>query len=82
MDYDNYSKGVLEDDSGFDIRRFRFGLAGHIKYGSGWNYKIEVDLTDGENTLSDAYLSRHSSKWGTIRVGNQKVAQTLSGLTS
>ena len=77
-----YSSGILEDDNGFNIRRFRLGLAGHVIPWPGWNYKLEVDLTDGENTLSDAYLSWRFKKWGTIRIGNQKVAQTLSGQTS
>jgi len=77
-----YSSGVLGDDDGFSIRRFRLGLAGRIKIWPGWNYKVEVDLTDGENSLSDAYLSWRSEKWGTFRIGNQKVAQTLSGQTS
>ena len=77
-----YSSGVLEDDNGFELRRFRLGLAGHVIPWPGWNYKLEVDLTDGANTLSDAYLSWRFKKWGTIRIGNQKVAQTLSGQTS
>ncbi len=77
-----YTSGVLEEDSGFQVRRFRVGLAGRVVPWPNWNYKVEMDLTDGENTLSDAYLSWHSHKWGTFRVGNQKVAQTLSGQTS
>ena len=44
--------------------------------------RLEFDLTDRENSLSDAYLSWRSEKWGTFRIGNQKVAQTLSGQTS
>lgn len=82
LDYSKYSSGVLHDDSGFLIRRIRLGLAGQVRFWTGWNYKLEFDLTDGENTLADAYLSWHSGKWGTIRIGNQKVAQTLSGQTS
>jgi phosphate-selective porin OprO/OprP len=77
-----YSSGVLKDDSGFSVRRFRLGLAGRVKIWPGWNYKLEFDLTDSENSLSDAYLSWRSEKWGTFRIGNQKVAQTLSGQTS
>jgi phosphate-selective porin OprO/OprP len=77
-----YSSGALKDDSGFSVRRFRLGLAGRVKIWPGWNYKLEFDLTDRENSLSDAYLSWRSEKWGTFRIGNQKVAQTLSGQTS
>jgi phosphate-selective porin OprO/OprP len=82
IDGARYSSGVLEDDNGFTIRRFRLGLAGRVRFWPGWNYKLEFDLTDGENSLSDAYLSWRSEKWGTFRFGNQKVAQTLSGQTS
>jgi phosphate-selective porin OprO/OprP len=82
MDVANYSSGILEDDSGFDVRRFRLGLAGHVRPWPFLNYKIEIDLTDSENTLSDAYLSWQTENWGTFRLGNQKVAQTLSGQTS
>jgi len=82
LDGTNYNGGVLDTDSGFDIRRFRLGIAGLFRSLPGWNYKLEVDLTDGENNLSDFYLSHRSEKWGTFRIGNQKVAQTLSGQTS
>jgi len=82
LDGTNYSGGVLEKDSGFDIRRFRLGIAGRFRFLPKWNYKLEVDLTDGENNLADFYVSRRSKRWGTLRIGNQKVAQTLSGQTS
>ena len=82
LDYTNYSSGILEDDSGFDVRRFRVGMAGQTKFDPDWHYKFEMDLSDSENTLSDAYLSRHSSKWGKFTLGNQKISQTLSGQTS
>jgi phosphate-selective porin OprO/OprP len=82
LDGARYSSGVLKDESGFIVRRFRLGLAGRVRIWPGWNYKLEVDLTDGENNLSDVYLSWRSKKWGTFRIGNQKVAQTLSGQTS
>jgi phosphate-selective porin OprO/OprP len=78
----HYSSGVLSDDSGVHIRRLRLGIVGNVKLWSRWTYKLEFDLTDGESTLSDAYLSYYMPKWGTIRIGNQRVAQTLSGQTS
>ncbi len=82
VDVVDYGSGILRDDSGVAIRRFRLGLAGRVKFWEGWNYKLEVDLTDGESTLSDAYLAYRTQRWGTIRIGNQKVAQTLSGQAS
>ena len=78
----HYSSGVLSDDSGAQMRRLRLGIVGTVKIWPGWNYKLEFDLTDGENTLADAYFSYYLPKWGTIRIGNQRVAQTLSGQTS
>jgi len=82
VDVVNYGSGILRDDSGVAIRRLRLGLAGYVKFWEGWNYKLEVDLTDGESTLSDAYIAYRTQRWGTFRIGNQKVAQTLSGQTS
>ena len=35
------------------MRRFRLGIAGRIIPWPGWNYKLEMDLTDGENTVKD-----------------------------
>jgi phosphate-selective porin OprO and OprP len=78
----NFSSGVLSDDSGASIRRFRVGLVGHFRWTESWNYKLEFDLTDSENRLADAYFNWTPGNWGTIRIGNQKVAQTLSGSTS
>jgi len=78
----HYSSGALSDDSGAQMRRLRLGIVGTVKVWPGWNYKLEFDLTDGENTLADAYFSYYLPKWGTIRIGNQRVAQTLSGQTS
>lgn len=82
LDFTNYSSGVLSDDSGLNIRRFRLGLAGSVKPWPNWNYKLELDLTDSENTLSDAYISWHSGDWGTLRIGSQKVTHSMSGGTS
>ena len=82
LDAIRYTSGVLADDSGFDLRRLRLGLAGHVLAWPSWTYKVEVDLTDGENTLSDTYLAWHAGEWGMLKLGNQKVAQTLSGQTS
>ena len=82
MDAAHFSSGVLSDDSGAIIRRFRAGLVGHFRWTENWSYKLEFDLTDSENRLADAYFNWTPGNWGTIRIGNQKVAQTLSGSTS
>ncbi len=82
FDVVDYGSGILRDDSGVAIRRLRLGLAGHVRFWEGWNYKLEFDLTDGESTLADAYFIHRTQRWGAFRIGNQKVAQTLSGQTS
>ena len=78
----HFSSGVLSDDSGFEVRRFRAGLVGHLRFTEQLDYMLEFDLTDSESSLSDAYLNWAPGNWGTIRLGNQKVSQSLSGSTS
>jgi hypothetical protein len=60
LDAAHYSSGVLKDDNGFNLRRFRLGLAGEVRFWPDWTYKLEVDLTDAENRIADVYLSRRS----------------------
>jgi phosphate-selective porin OprO/OprP len=80
-DYASYS-GMLSGEDGIELRRLRLGVAGKIKVRNKWNYKLELDLTDISSNLSDFYIARHTSKGGTLTIGNQRVAQTLSGMTS
>jgi len=80
-DYASYS-GALKDESGSELRRLRLGLAGKVKIWDKWSYKLELDLTDTSSSLSDFYLSHHTPNGGTLTIGNQRVAQTLSGMTS
>ncbi len=82
LDVARYNNGVLKEDGGVEVRRLRLGIAGQVRFLKGWNYKFELDLTDKESTLADAYFSYRTKRWGTFRIGNQRVAQTLSGQTS
>jgi len=81
-DYANYSSGVLKNEDGSNLRRLRLGLAGNVKFWDKWSYKLELDLTDNSSNLSDFYLAYHTPKGGTLTIGNQRIAQSLSGMTS
>ncbi len=81
-DYANYSSGVLKNEDGSELRRLRLGIAGKVKIWDRWSYKLELDLTDSSSNLSDFYVAYHTPKRGTLTIGNQRIAQTLSGMTS
>jgi phosphate-selective porin OprO/OprP len=78
-DYAAYPDGVLKDDDGSDLRRLRVGLVGVLS--DNLSYKSELDLTDGTNNLSDFYLKWDTSRFGSLILGNQRVAQNLSAMT-
>ncbi|MDX2460739.1 MAG: porin [Gammaproteobacteria bacterium] len=79
-EYAVYSNGVLDDDDGFDMRRFRVGMVGVLS--DTVSYKGELDLTDHNNNLSDFYLKWQTFRLGSFMIGNQRVAQNLSAMTS
>jgi phosphate-selective porin OprO/OprP len=82
LEYAAYSGDVPSSENGWDLRRLRFGIAGFTPFFDRVSYKLELDLTDGTNSLSDLYLQWDSLKRGSIRVGNQRVSQNLSAMTS
>jgi phosphate-selective porin OprO/OprP len=79
-EYAHYFNGVLKDEDDFDLRRLRAGLVGVLT--DTLSYKGEFDLTDGSNSLSDFYLRWDTTRFGSLTVGNQRVAQNLSAMTS
>jgi phosphate-selective porin OprO/OprP len=78
-EYAAYFDGILKDEDGFEIRRFSVGMVGVLT--DTLSYKGEIDLTDGFNNISDLYLRWDSSRFGSLTIGNQKVAQNLSAMT-
>ena len=46
------------------------------------SYKAELELVDGTNNFSDLYIQWDSQKRGSFRIGNQRVSQNLSAMTS
>jgi len=79
VEYGHFSEGVLEDDSGFNLRSLRGGII--RKFNERLTVKLELDATDGDSNWADLY-GRFSTKLGLITVGNQKIAQTLVNQTS
>jgi phosphate-selective porin OprO/OprP len=80
LDFAYYSSGILSDDTGFRIRSLRAGLANTYKHNL--SMKAEIDLTDGDSNFADLYLRHRHKRWGSLTVGNQRVAQTLVYQTS
>ena len=78
-EYAAYFDGNLQDEDGFNIRRLSVGMVGVLT--DRLSYKGEIDLTDGTNNISDFYLQWDSSRFGSLTVGNQRVAQNLSAMT-
>jgi phosphate-selective porin OprO/OprP len=78
-EYAAYPNGILKDEDGFDVRGFSVGMVGELS--DKLSYKGEVDLTDKANNISDFYLKWDTSHFGSLTLGNQRVAQNLSAMT-
>lgn len=78
-EYAAYFNGVLEDDNDVDLRRVRAGMVGVLS--DKVSYKAEFDLTDGANNFSDFYIKWDTTRFGSLTIGNQRVAQNLSAMT-
>lgn len=81
-DYALYRGDIPSSESGGDLRRLRVGVAGLATFLDQVSYKLELDLTDGTNNFSDLYVQWDLPKRGALRVGNQRVSQSLSAMTS
>jgi len=76
-----YNIESFVNQDGGEIRRFRVGLAGLNPWFENVSYKLEVDLSDGDSTISDAYLNFDFGDRGSLTVGNQDGSQSLSAST-
>ena len=81
-DYALYRGDIPSSENGGDLRRLRVGVAGLATFWGQVSYKLELDLTDGTNNFSDLYIQWDSQKHGSVRIGNQRVSQGLSAMTS
>jgi len=82
LEYATYSGDIPSSENGAELRRLRVGIAGLATFFDRVSYKFELDLTDGTNNFSDLYVQWDTRKHGSIRVGNQRVSQNLSAMTS
>ena len=82
LEYAAYSGDIPSSENGGDLRRLRVGIAGLATFLDRLSYKFELDLTDGTNSFSDLYVQWDTPRRGSIRVGNQRVSQNLSAMTS
>lgn len=79
----NYVKAPKSlDDKGLgfsnEARRIRLGAEGAL--GAGFDYKLELELSDNAVDLVDTYVGYHTGPWQ-IRLGNQNSFQSLDELT-
>ena len=77
-----YSGDIPSSENGAQLRRLRVGMAGLTTFFDDLSYKIELDLTDGTNNFSDVYLQWDTPRGGLFRLGNQRISQNLSAMTS
>ena len=82
VEYAIYSGDIPSSENGGELRRLRFGIAGLATFTDQVSYKAEFDLTDGTNNFSDLYVQWDSQKYGSLRVGNQRVSQNLSAISA
>ncbi len=70
------------DDKGFgftsEMRRIRLG--GEGKLGSGFGYKLELELSDNKVDLVDTFVTYETKDW-LVAIGNQNQFQSLDELT-
>ncbi len=84
LDYDNFDKGFLEDESTpttkTDIRRARISFkTERIK---GWKAKLSINYSDDETEIKDAYAQYNGWSWANLTIGQQKEPFGLEKLTS
>jgi phosphate-selective porin OprO/OprP len=77
-----YFGDIPSSENGAELRRLRLGIAGLSTFFDSVSYKFELDLTDGTNNFCDLYLQWDLRSRGFFRLGNQRVSQNLSAMTS
>lgn len=78
-EYGYFTGGILEDESGLNLRSLRGGLIRQVSDRT--TLKFELDVTDGDSNFVDLW-ARFKTRFGIFTVGNQRVAQTLVNQTS
>jgi phosphate-selective porin OprO and OprP len=78
--YVSAPKNLNDEGLGFsnEMRRIRLGAEGAI--GGGFEYKLELELSDNSVDVVDTYVGYSTGPWQ-IRLGNQNSFQSLDELT-
>ena len=76
-----YDVPALAGDDGAELRRVRVGIAGLNPWFDNISYKLEFDLTDGSNSISNAYVAVDLGSRGVLTIGNQDGSPSLSART-
>lgn len=80
MGYVSTPRGIADRGLGFsnEVRRIRLG--GEGKLGSGFGYKLELELSDNSVDLVDTFVTYEKGPWQ-VAIGNQNQFQSLDELT-
>lgn len=81
-DYAIYSGVISSSENDVELRSLSIGVASLATFFDQVSYKAELELVDGTNNFSDLYIQWDSKNRGSFRIGNQRVSQNLSAMTS
>jgi phosphate-selective porin OprO/OprP len=81
-DYALYRGDIPSSENGGELRSLSVGIAGLATFVDQVSYKAELELIDGTNSFSDLYIQWDAKNHGSFRIGNQRVSQNLSAMTS
>lgn len=73
-------RGIADRGFGFSNEARRIRLGGEGKLGSGFGYKLELELSDNSVDLVDTFVTYEKGDWQ-VAIGNQNQFQSLDELT-
>jgi len=79
MGYVSSPRGLADRGLGFSNEMRRIRLGGEGKLGSGFGYKLELELSDNSVDLVDTFVTYEKGRW-LVSVGNQNQFQSLDEL--
>ena len=77
--YISSPRGIADRGFGFSNEMRRIRLGGEGKLGSGFGYKLELELSDNKVDLVDTFVTFEKNDWQ-IAIGNQNQFQALDEL--
>lgn len=79
MGYVSSPRGIADRGLGFSNEMRRIRLGGEGKLGSGFGYKLELELSDNSVDLVDTFITWEKGRWQ-VAIGNQNQFQSLDEL--